>query len=138
MSEWKFYIVANGNYTYAGVSPDPVRRLRQHNGEIKGGAKYTTSKGNGWEHICLISGFKDKIQAMQFEWAVKHVPPRNSGGLRMRMNKVYAVLKKERWTSNAPLSREIPLIIDWKIEPIINDILPEYIQINKSIYKLEE
>ena len=48
-----------------GVSPDPIRRLRQHNGEIKGGAKYTTSKGCGWKHICLISGFEDKIQAMR-------------------------------------------------------------------------
>ena len=45
--EWFFYIIQNGNFTYAGVSPDPVQRLRKHNGEIKGGAKYTTSKGPG-------------------------------------------------------------------------------------------
>ena len=42
--EWFFYIIQNGPCTYAGVSPDPVRRLRQHNGEIKGGAKYTRSR----------------------------------------------------------------------------------------------
>ena len=62
--KWSFYIIFNKNSTYAGVSPDPVRRLRQHNGEIKGGAKYTTSKGEGWKHFCLVSGFQDKIQAM--------------------------------------------------------------------------
>ena len=28
---WYFYIIKNNNYTYAGVSPDPNRRLRQHN-----------------------------------------------------------------------------------------------------------
>ena len=29
--KWIFYIISNNNYTYAGVSPDPERRLRQHN-----------------------------------------------------------------------------------------------------------
>lgn len=114
MSDWKFYIIENKGCTYAGVSPDPVRRLRQHNGEIKGGAKYTTGKGCGWEHICLISGFKDKIQAMQFEWAVKHVAPRNAGGLQMRIKKLYSVLKSMRWTSKSPLASEVPLIVEWK------------------------
>ena len=80
---WVFYIIHNRGATYAGVSPDPVRRLRQHNGEIVGGAKYTTGKGAGWEHICLVSGFQDKIQSMQFEWAVKHVAPRKGAGWRV-------------------------------------------------------
>lgn len=137
MSDWKFYIIANGNYTYAGVSPTPDKRLRQHNGEIKGGAKYTTGRGSGWKHICLISGFKNKIQAMQFEWAVKHVPPRNSGGLIMRMNKVYQVLNYERWTSKSPLAGEIPLEIEWLIEPFIENTLPEYIQL-KYKYNINE
>lgn len=137
MSDWKFYIIANGNYTYAGISPTPDKRLRQHNGEIKGGAKYTTGRGSGWKHICLISGFKNKIQAMQFEWAVKHVPPRNSGGLIMRMNKVYQVLNYERWTSKSPLAGEIPLEIEWLIEPFIENTLPEYIQL-KYKYNINE
>jgi predicted GIY-YIG superfamily endonuclease len=131
MSDWKFYIIENNGFTYAGVSPDPKRRLRQHNGEIKGGAKYTTGKGCGWQHICLISGFKDKIQAMQFEWAVKHVAPRNAGGLNMRIKKLYHVLKSTRWTSKSPLASEIPLIIEWKInKDIIHNIdnqVPTYI-----------
>ena len=132
MSDWKFYIIENNGYTYAGVSPEPERRLRQHNGEIKGGAKYTTSKGNGWHHICLISGFENKIQAMQFEWAVKHVAPRNLGGLNNRMSKVYKVLCRERWTSKSPLASEVNLEIDWKIDILENvkDItLPENVKI---------
>jgi len=132
MSEWKFYIIANSGYTYAGVSPDPVRRLRQHNGEIKGGAKYTTSKGSGWTHICLISGFKTKIQAMQFEWAVKHVAPRNLGGLVNRMDKVYKVLCSPQWTSKSPQANDVHLELDWKIEILDTHkekILPEYVKI---------
>ncbi|MDB4345547.1 GIY-YIG nuclease family protein, partial [bacterium] len=111
--EWYFYIIKNKNCTYAGVSPDPVQRLRKHNGEIKGGAKYTLSKGSGWEHICIVSGFKNKIQSMQFEWAVKHEPPRNVGGIDSRINKLNSVMNKEKWTSKSPLSSEVPLEIEW-------------------------
>lgn len=71
MREWSFYILKNNNCTYAGVSPDPIRRLRQHNKEIKGGAKYTTNKAPGWTHICIIRGFRTKIESMQFEWGGK-------------------------------------------------------------------
>ena len=125
---WSFYIIYNDRATYAGVSPDPVRRLRQHNGEIKGGAKYTTSKGAGWKHICIISGFQDKIQAMQFEWAVKHVAPRNAGGIANRIKKLYEVLQRDHWTSKAPLSSTVPLSIVWHADNPCKDIvLPEYI-----------
>ena len=54
---WVCYIIENRGYTYVGISNNAVNRLRAHNGEIKGGAKYTTSKGSGWKHICIISGF---------------------------------------------------------------------------------
>ena len=110
---WVFYIIQNGPYTYAGVSPDPVQRLRRHNGEIKGGAKYTTSKGPGWRHVCLVSGFQNKIQSLQFEWAVKHHPPRNLGGINSRLKKLDEVMAKERWTSKSPLSSEVPLHVEY-------------------------
>lgn len=113
MDNWVFYIIRNGCSTYAGVSPDPVRRLRQHNGEISGGAKYTTGRGPGWTHVCLVRGFRNKIEAMQFEWAVKHVPPRNAGGINNRLHKLNIVLCKERWTSNAPLASDVPLTLEW-------------------------
>tara|TARA_Y100000591_G_scaffold332344_1_gene369306 strand:- start:370 stop:795 length:426 start_codon:yes stop_codon:yes gene_type:complete len=126
--EWSFYIIYNRTSTYAGVSPDPVRRLRQHNGEIKGGAKYTTSKGPGWKHICIITGFKDKIQAMQFEWAVKHVAPRNAGGITNRIKKLYEVLQRKHWTSKSPLASDVPLKIVWHEDNPCKDIvLPEYV-----------
>lgn len=111
MDKWKFYIIENAGCTYAGVSPDPERRLRQHNGEISGGAKYTTSKGPGWKHVCIVTGFRTKIEAMQFEWAVKHAPPRNAGGLKNRMRKLHEVMKRERWTSKSPLSSDVPLTL---------------------------
>tara|TARA_B100001093_G_C26222181_1_gene756629 strand:- start:78 stop:482 length:405 start_codon:yes stop_codon:yes gene_type:complete len=128
MSSWIFYIIKNDNCTYAGVSPDPIRRLRQHNGEIKGGAKYTTSKGAGWKHVCLVKGFQDKIQCMQFEWAVKHVVPRNAGGLVNRISKLYTVLNKAQWTSKSPLAETVSLELEWHIDKISNKhTLPKHV-----------
>lgn len=112
---WVFYLIYNKGCTYAGVSPDPVRRLRQHNGEIKGGAKYTTSKGPGWTHMCLVHGFQNKIQALQFEWASKHVPPRNAGGLENRVKKLYVLLNKSQWTSKSVPAATVPLCVEWKM-----------------------
>ena len=62
MDEWSCYIIENNRYKYVGVSNNVEKRLRAHNGEIKGGAKYTTSKGKGWKHICIIRGFPTKIE----------------------------------------------------------------------------
>ena len=116
MSEelWSFYVIQNKYSTYAGVSPDPKQRLRKHNGEIVGGAKYTLSKGPGWRHICLVHGFQSKIQALQFEWAVKHQPPRNEGGIISRIKKLYQVLNKSKWTSKSPDASDVYLTLEWK------------------------
>ena len=128
MSDWQFYIIQNGYATYAGVSPDPVRRLRQHNGEIKGGAKYTTGRGTGWQHICLVKGFQNKIQALQFEWAVKHVPPRDAGGINNRLQKLNTVLCRQNWTSKSPMANSVPLELQWCSDKhIIAMDLPDYV-----------
>lgn len=132
-SPWYFYIIANGHRTYAGVSPYPERRLRQHNGEIKGGAKYTTSAGSGWKHVCLIQGFRTNIEALQFEWAVKHEKPRGKGGIESRLRKLHRVLNKERWTSKAPKAGEVPLHIQWLIEPAYTEELPDYVCVEYNL-----
>ena len=56
---------------YIGYTVDFNRRLRQHNGELVGGAK-KTEKGRPWIPICQIKGFYDKSSALRFEWKMQH------------------------------------------------------------------
>ena len=60
---------------------------------------------------------------MQFEWAVKHVPPRNVGGLQSRIKKLYSVLNKPYWTSKSPEASSVPLQIEWIKKDIDIDFL---------------
>jgi predicted GIY-YIG superfamily endonuclease len=87
MSSWSVYLLQSldGKRTYIGASNDPDRRLRQHNREISGGAKSTGN--HAWCRVALVTGFRDKIEALQFEWRWKHLtlssPPGNPIDRRM-------------------------------------------------------
>lgn len=68
------YIVCNSNdRTYNGYTVNLTRRLRQHNGVIKGGARATSNRGP-WEFlIILTSSCWDCISvAMKHEWSIKY------------------------------------------------------------------
>lgn len=68
------YLLFNplNNNTYIGITNNPQRRLRQHNGEICGGAKYTKAfKGDGeWLFYGWVKsndGILEKRRAMSLE-----------------------------------------------------------------------
>jgi len=101
------YILKSDNLSYVGMTNDFTRRFRQHNQEIKGGAKYT-KKRSSWYPICIIDGFLTMKEAMQCEWRLK----RGKGGPRGRINYLFDYMENnEKWTSKSPLISEQTLQI---------------------------
>ena len=90
------------NKTYVGATVDPVRRLRQHNGQIGGGAKAT--RGLVWHRVALVAGFPDERAALQFEWAWKW-RSRQLGakgrGIKGRLEALWILLDSQQSTSGA-------------------------------------
>ena len=71
-----YLLICSDNTTYVGATVNLDRRLRQHNNEIKGGAKRTTGKvnsGKSWKRVCYISEFPDWTATLQFEWRWKQL-----------------------------------------------------------------
>lgn len=127
--KWNVYIIYNGNYTYVGATPDIERRIKKHNQELAGGAKYTRLVGKGWKYICYIQGFT-KIGALQFEWALKHIAPKKLRGIYGRLYKLEVLLNRDKWTSNSICAVNYPLEVVWySPEYILMDFeVPEYIK----------
>ena len=75
------YILHNdkNNKTYNGYTNNLERRLRQHNMEIKGGAKYTTREvvknAVTWRYLCVVTSPSEdftKQKALSLEWHIKY------------------------------------------------------------------
>lgn len=114
------YTVGNvrNKCTYVGVTNNLTRRLRQHNGFITGGAKYTRGKGP-W-HVCwVVTGFQQKSHALMFEWAVKRAACKQLGSccgtvamaIRRRRAALATLLTREAWTKRSPRAATIRLAI---------------------------
>lgn len=112
---WFCYILRNTQpeytrSTYNGSTNNPKRRLRQHNGEITGGAKVTTQKGGGWEYCAILSGFPDKINCLSCEWRIKC--PSGRPGRRAskynnpagRVESLNEILPLEYWTKQCVIN----------------------------------
>lgn len=57
-------------FFYVGSTTHPPRRLRQHNGEIVGGARYT-SKHRPWVARALYGPYANRSEALKAEMALK-------------------------------------------------------------------
>jgi len=72
--EFYCYIISNENdRTYNGYTVDLVKRLKQHNNIIKGGARVTSNRGP-WNYFFIMTSknWNCISTAMQHEWSIKY------------------------------------------------------------------
>lgn len=82
---WKVYLLrCDDRSLYCGVTNQLVRRLRQHNGAIKGGAKYTQSRRPCT--LVYVEFAETKSLAMQREYAIKQLTKTQKERLCLRQN----------------------------------------------------
>ena len=90
-------------FFYVGMTTDPARRLREHNGEIKGGGRYT-SKHRPWSARALYGPYVDRSEALRAEHALKR---KKRGVQRMK------------WSSDdSPLCRGLGPEHPWVRDPV--------------------
>ena len=124
----KFYVyllLSTSKTTYVGATVNLNRRLRQHNGELVGGAKATkikVNKGEVWTRACYISEFPTWQSALQFEWRWKRLNrkfPRKMYPLERRIKALKLLLSLDSSTTKAvPFS-------EWENPPKVNIELDE-------------
>ena len=105
--ETKYYCYFLGQHnnwsgqTYNGYTVNLSRRLRQHNGEIKGGAWATTAKDKGaWSFIAALTSdsWTSVSRAMACEWNCRYPTrkkprPKIYAGAKGRINSLVEIFK---------------------------------------------
>ena len=140
---WYCYILRNKldqfkHNTYNGSTNHPMRRLRQHNEEIKGGARATHGKGGAWEICAMLSGFPDHINALSCEWRMKC--PSGKPGKREakyqrvqgRISSLNEILPLERWTGKCVVDNR-----DMKLKLHIVEDVVGYLDMSKIPSNIE-
>jgi predicted GIY-YIG superfamily endonuclease len=107
-----YLLQSDSGATYVGATIDLDHRLRQHNKEIKGGARATSAKvvrGEQWRRVCHVRGFPDWTAALQFEWRWKQLSrkyPKRMNPLERRLNALGDLLSMEKPTTKSVYYRE--------------------------------
>lgn len=128
MDKYYVYLLESSlGTTYVGATVNLDRRLRQHNGEITGGAIATTrliKKGETWKRACYVEGFPEWRTALQFEWRWKQLSrklPRQMNPMERRIKALDNLLALERATT-----KSIPYV-EWETQPhvVYEDLISE-------------
>jgi structure-specific endonuclease subunit SLX1 len=115
--------------TYIGATVNLVRRLRQHNKELVGGAQITSRKvlaGQTWTCYCYVEGFPNWQACLQFEWRWKQLSRKLSlSPIEKRKAALVTLLSLDRSTTKA-----IPYS-EWPTLPFV--VYPEKLNVHEPL-----
>lgn len=133
------------NSTYNGSTNNLTRRLRQHNGELVGGAKATRGKGP-WVYMVVWEGFQTHREALSCEWRIKH--PSNSrkrpseyNGVKGRIKSLNLLVGLDCWTKQSSgmiNGYDYKLYLDENLCDLVNLVNLEIKKQNLEIKKLND
>jgi len=117
------------------------RRILAHNGLKTGGAKYTRV-GRPYFPLFIVKGFRNKKEALHFEYGMKHTRL-SSRGVKNRLKCLNYMINKERWTKKCDLAKDIPLKVIWFDKEAFDEsklILekPDYVTFHQDFTKNEQ
>ena len=116
--------------TYNGYTVNMGRRIRQHNGIIKGGAHAT--RGKEWRFIAYIHCPKwNNIRAMQVEWLCRYPTrkkprPRHFAGSKGRIESLVEICSRLDSVQDAEI---VLYVLPEFIDLIPREQIPEYVRI---------
>jgi len=95
---WSLYLLYHkvSNRTYLGITKDVERRLRQHRGEIVGGARFTariqkSHPAGQWQLVATLSPFPNQSEVTRWERLLKL----KTRGLKQRLAAMQAIARGE-------------------------------------------
>jgi len=95
-----FIISHSNNKTYIGITNNLQKRIIKHNHSK--GAK-STRMSSKWSYHTIVGKFKNKGDAMSFEWYWKHQTTKNNkwigtkAGIDSKMRRLLELFLDERW-----------------------------------------
>jgi predicted GIY-YIG superfamily endonuclease len=111
----RVYAAYLGSTGYIGYTVNPHRRQRQHQGELKGGARST--RGKNLTIICVVWPFKTERQALSFErsWKLVRLWGKRSKARKLvgRTEALEQLLCREKWGKAGADPKEIKLQVSW-------------------------
>jgi predicted GIY-YIG superfamily endonuclease len=112
------YVLHSGGRTYTGYTNNLARRLRKHNGALKGGAK-STRDINDWKFLSITSCPDWTAQrALQVEYSFKHPTRQVPARYRSPAGRIDALTKIWKRVPDAMTTQTVPdhvTIIEMKL-----------------------
>jgi hypothetical protein len=108
--------------------------LRQHNGEIKGGAKATRTQDGGWYYIAILTCPEwTAVRAMQHEWTIKY-PTRRKPRPGEYQGPIGRIRSLKLVCSQIPSNEIVDLYVhEMYMDLVVEMKLPDHICVKKII-----
>lgn len=105
-----YMLLCKDGSLYTGITPNLQQRMRQHTGQLKGGAKYTALRPP--KEIAAVWTAPDRSVASKAEYAIKHLSAEQKW-----------LLAAEPHRLNELLEREEPLDVSVYDHPTLQELL---------------